>query len=182
MTREDVLNMSFEEVKEKIEQIQKDPSHLLDIMSLNQAQFPALLDKMMTALTNILADDDREIDSLGDQEILMLQGCLMQIPYILVRNQYPDTWELCGAVLLLVTNYLAVFPNESLSVITQTIYNLYITANRMGLLITAADYILDRWENLRNSEVDIYGVSQSFTNRLLHNFEEENKNDSTSGS
>ncbi len=172
LTRQEAIHMDYQAVLEKIEKIKNEPALLLDMCLPYANHFPMLLDKMVTAIDLTLKESDETINSLGDQEAIQLIQVLRQFPYILLENKHEETWELCAAVILLIANYLTIFPNESLAEANNTLYTLYATNDHFKTLILASEFIIDRYESLINSQIDMYGLSQTFTERLLKSFME----------
>jgi len=172
------INMSMEEVFRWLDEFQKDDNVLLNDLLVVNPSIGHMVEKMRSVITSALAGEGYN-DPPGDLELANLNLALMHLPYLLIQNKTPDTWPIAEALVLLISNYLSLYPNPELQEVASNIYSLIITKNEFKLLINACAGLLHRCEIYDNSHVDIYGISKSFTDRLLK-LKEDPDNDSAS--
>lgn len=178
-----VTELSIEETFDLIQEILDNPDVLLMKCNRGNGVMGHMLEKMRSVVVAALNNEEFN-DAPGEYEVENFVQELMLLPYLIVQDDTDKIWTYAAAIVILASNYLQLYPNEKLQRGISTIYTLLDGGHHFQMLIIAADMLLNRCEQWSNSQIDLYGISDSFTQRLLRTKlkEEEKENASSSNS
>lgn len=162
-----IHEMSVDETFDLIQYAIDHPEVLLAELNGQTTNTEHILQKMMAVVRAAMNDEDF-YDPPGDMEVANLIKDLVALPFYILKYDNDDVWNISAAIVLLASNYTKLYPNEALEQTLAVIYTLFAASNKLQLLIFAADSLLQRCEQWSNSQIDLYGISESFTQNLLN--------------
>lgn len=170
---QDFLDLSYEEVNKNINFLFENRQILLSEVDEYFAGFTSVIDKISFVIHSYV--DDKSIEEkdavLDELETLYLKGGLSLIPVTLLKSEAPETEKCCAALLLLVSNYLKIYPNNDIQEIVDSVYNLLKMKNNFKLVLVASDIIIEKLKMNTSTESNLsefYAISSNFVDKILN--------------
>lgn len=170
---QDFLNLSYEEVNKKINFLFENRQILFADVDEYFTGFTSVIDKISFVVHSYV--DEKSIEekdaALNELETLYLKGGVSLIPVTLLKSETPETEECCAALLLLISNYLKIYPNNDIQENVDGVYNLLKMKNNFKLVLTASDIIIEKLKMSTSAESNLsefYSISSNFVDKILN--------------